>query len=67
MSEQSNETMVRVRLVKSTIGRIPLHRAIVRSLGLGKLQSESVLPKRPEIMGQIRKVAYLLEVTEVKP
>ena len=61
----SNNKQIKVTLVKSTFGRLQKHRDTVRGLGLGKLNSSSVLTATPEIMGMVNKVGYLLKVEEV--
>ncbi len=68
MSPEKKETFpqVRIKLVKSVIGRTERQRAVVKSLGLGKLNSEVVQTKTPQIAGMINKVNFLLEVTEVE-
>lgn len=68
MSPEKKETFpqVRIKLVKSVIGRTERQRAVVKSLGLGKLNSEVIQTKTPQIAGMINKVNFLLEVTEVE-
>ena len=56
---------LKVKLVRSVIGRPQKQRRVVRSLGLHKLNSESVLPNSPTIRGQIHKVEHLVAVEEV--
>lgn len=56
---------VKIKLVKSLIGRTPKQRAVVKGLGLRKINSEVEKEKRPEILGMIKKVEFLLQVTEV--
>ncbi len=58
--------MLKIKLVKSIIGRTQKQRAIVKGLGLTKLQSEVLREDRPEIRGMINKIVFMLEVTEVK-
>ena len=53
-----------ITLKKSTIGCIPKHREIVRSLGLHKLNQTVEQPDNPAIRGMIKKVDYLLKVEE---
>ena len=57
---------IRIKLVKSLIGRTPKARVIVKSLGLKKLNSEVVQESRPEILGMVKKIDFLLEVVEEK-
>ena len=53
---------IKVTLVKSVIGTKQDHRATVRGLGLGKLNSGAMLEDTPAVRGMIRKVAYLVKV-----
>ena len=53
---------ITVKLVKSVIGTKQDHRATVRGLGLGKLNSSAMLEDTPAVRGMIRKVAYLVKV-----
>jgi len=56
---------LRITLRKSRIGSIPLHRKVLRGLGLGKIDSSVVRPDDPAIRGMIRKVIHLVEVEAV--
>ncbi|MBQ4403763.1 MAG: 50S ribosomal protein L30 [Selenomonadaceae bacterium] len=58
--------MLKITLVRSVIGRPDTQRKTVRSLGLRKLNSFSILPDSPSIRGQIQKVAHLLKVEDYK-
>jgi large subunit ribosomal protein L30 len=53
---------IKVTLVKSVIGTKQDHRATVRGLGLGRLNSSAMLEDTPAVRGMIRKVAYLVKV-----
>ncbi len=55
---------IKVTLVRSPIGTPESHRATVRGLGLRKLNTSRVLEDTPEVRGMIRKVIYLLTVSE---
>lgn len=55
-----SQKKIRVTLVKSVIGTKQDHRATVRGLGLGKLNSSAELIDTPAVRGMIRKVAYLV-------
>ncbi|CAM5184318.1 50S ribosomal protein L30 [Oligella ureolytica] len=59
-----SEKKIKVTLVRSVIGTKKDHRATVRGLGLGKINSISVLADTPEVRGMIRKVDYLVSVSE---
>ena len=56
---------LKITLKKSLIGRPETQRKTVRSLGLRKINSVSVLPDDPTIRGQIHKVEHLVVVEEV--
>ena len=56
---------IRIKLVKSIIGRSDRQQATVRGLGLRKINSEVIREKRPEILGMIKKIEFMLQVEEV--
>jgi large subunit ribosomal protein L30 len=56
---------IRIKLVKSLIGRSDRQQATVKGLGLRKINSQVVREKRPEILGMIRKIEFMLQVEEV--
>ena len=56
---------LKIKLVRSLIGRPETQRTTVKSLGLRKLNSVSILPDEPTIRGQIHKVEHLVKVEEV--
>jgi len=56
---------LKVTLVKSTITASPYQRKVVESLGLGKLNSSSVLPNNAATLGACNKVSHLLKVEEI--
>ena len=56
---------LRVKLVKSTIGRKPKHRATVQALGLRKLHQVVEKQDNPQMRGMIEQVSFLLEVEEI--
>lgn len=58
------QKQIKVTLVRSVIGTKKDHKATVRGLGLGKLNSSRVLLDTPEVRGMINKVDYLVSVTE---
>ena len=57
--------MLKVTLVKSTIGAIPKHKKTVEALGLKKLNKTVVLPDNDATKGQIQQVRHLLKVEEI--
>ncbi|MGK0288978.1 MAG: large subunit ribosomal protein L30 [bacterium] len=56
---------VKVKLLKSPIGRPQDQRATITGLGLKKLNSERVLEDTPCVRGMINKVRHLVEATQV--
>lgn len=57
---------LKVKLVRSLIGRPRKQREVVKGLGLRKLDSESILKDTPEIRGMINKVPHLVQVKELE-
>ena len=57
--------MVKVTLVKSTIGEVKSVKETVAALGLKKIRSEKTCEDTPALRGQIRKVAHLVKVENV--
>ncbi|MCR5833759.1 MAG: 50S ribosomal protein L30 [Selenomonadaceae bacterium] len=56
---------LKVTLVRSLISRPETQRKTVKSLGLHKMNSVSILPDSPTIRGQLHKVEHLVTVEEV--
>ena len=56
---------LKVTLVKSVIGTKQDHRATVRGLGLGRVNSTAVLEDTPAVRGMIHKVQYLVKCESV--
>ncbi len=57
--------MVKVTLIKSTIGEVKSVKATVAALGLKKIRSEKTFEDTPALRGQLRKVAHLVKVENV--
>jgi large subunit ribosomal protein L30 len=55
---------VKIKLVKSAIGYNRDQGATVKALGLRKLGQSRELPETPAILGMVRKVIHLLEVSK---
>lgn len=55
---------IKVKLVKSTIGRKDDQIATVKALGLKKIRSVVEHNDTPQIRGMINKVSHLVEVEE---
>jgi large subunit ribosomal protein L30 len=56
---------IKITLKRSVIGRLPVQRATVRSLGLGKIGSSNILEANPSVLGMVKKVNHLVLVEEV--
>jgi len=63
--KKKEASQLNIKLVRSLIGRTERQRAIVKGLGLTKINSAVVRENRPEILGMIKKIEFMLEVTEV--
>ncbi len=53
---------LRIKLVRSLIGRPKRQQEVARGLGLRKLNSEVVRKDCPEVWGMIKKISHLLKV-----
>jgi large subunit ribosomal protein L30 len=62
---KAKPVQLRVKLVKSTNGRLAGHKACVSGLGLRRMHHSVVVADTPENRGMINKVSYLLQVEEV--
>jgi len=58
------EKKIKIKLVKSLIGRIPKHIDIAKQLGLKRINSTIVHRDIPAIRGMISKIDYLVNVEE---
>ena len=65
VKKKGEHPRIRIKLVKSLIGRSDRQQATVKGLGLHKVNSEVIREKSPEILGMIRKIDFLLRVEEV--
>lgn len=59
------EKMLKITLVRSTIGAVPKNRKTAESMGLRKLNKSVVLPDNEATRGQIRQISHLIKVEEV--
>jgi large subunit ribosomal protein L30 len=55
---------IKITLKKSTIGKPPKQKKIVKGLGLTKLNQTVERPNTREIRGMVKKVIHLVEVEE---
>ena len=54
----------KIKLVKSLVGRKDSHIATAHSLGLRKINDETVQPDNAATDGKIKLISYLIQVTE---
>jgi large subunit ribosomal protein L30 len=71
MSETGNGTeratgLLRITLVRSTIGRPYDQGRTVKSLGLRRIRHTVERPDNPSIRGMVHKIRHLVEVEEVE-
>jgi len=59
--------LIKITLKRSPIGRTEKQRAVLAGLGLRRVHASVIREKRPEILGMINKVGFMLEVSEVQP
>ena len=57
---------IKIKQLKSPIGRNNKQREILISLGLNKINRERILESNSAILGMINKVKHLIKVDEVK-
>ncbi|MBP2024925.1 50S ribosomal protein L30 [Peptoniphilus stercorisuis] len=55
---------LKIKLVKSPIGKIETHKRTVKALGLRKIGQVVEHEDNPHIRGMIKQVSYMLEVEE---
>jgi len=58
--------MLKVKKVKSEIGRPEKQRKVLRGMGLNKLNKTVTLADTPQVRGMINKVIHLVSVEESK-
>jgi large subunit ribosomal protein L30 len=58
------EPRIKIKLVRSVICTPEKHKAIVRSLGLRKLNQVVERPDTPVFRGMVKKIPHLLAVVE---
>jgi large subunit ribosomal protein L30 len=58
------ENTLRIKYVRSAIGRPRKQKDIVRGLGLRKLNQVVLRPDSPEIRGMVAKIPHLVQIVE---
>lgn len=61
----STPKQIKVTLIKSTFGRLKMHKDCVRGLGLRRMHHTVQVAATPENLGMIRKADFMLKVEEV--
>ncbi|QJC34550.1 50S ribosomal protein L30 [Enterobacteriaceae endosymbiont of Donacia crassipes] len=54
---------IKITQTKSSIGRLPKHKAILLSLGLKHIGHTIIKNNIPSILGMIKKISYMIKVT----
>lgn len=62
MTKSKVQNKVKIKLIKSLIGRLEDHKATARGLGLKKINQQVELEDTPSVRGMIRKISYLLKI-----
>ncbi len=62
--DQSSGQTIKIQWYRSTIGTNKGHKALVRSLGLTKLNQVVERPDTPSMRGMVKKVPHLLRIIE---
>jgi len=55
---------VKVTQMKSSIGRLPKHRATLKGLGLRRIRHTVELEDTPSVRGMINTVSYMVKVED---
>ena len=55
---------LKIKLVKSLVGRLDKQIATAHSLGLRKIGAQTIQPDNEATRGKIAKISHLVEVTE---
>lgn len=58
----NNNKTIKVKLIKSLIGRLKTHKATACGLGLKKINQQVELEDTPSVRGMISKISYLLKI-----
>ena len=56
---------IKITLVRSVAGRLPVQRKTVKVLGLGKINSYVIREDNPVNRGMVRTVEHLVKVEEI--
>jgi large subunit ribosomal protein L30 len=56
---------LKITLVKSTVGAVPVNKKTAEALGLRKINHSVVVPDNDASRGQIRRIRHLVTVEEI--
>ena len=59
-----SKTRIEIKLIKSSIGRIPNHKKCVRGLGFRRLNQTVSVEDTPSNRGMINKISDMVEILE---
>jgi large subunit ribosomal protein L30 len=57
---------IKVTQIHSTAGRLPVHKACLKGLGLRRIRHTVQVEDTPAVRGMINKAIFLLKVEDVK-
>lgn len=60
----ADKKTIKIKLVRSTNGRLPSHKATVTGLGLRRMHHTVEIEDTPCTRGMINKVSYMVKVVE---
>jgi large subunit ribosomal protein L30 len=63
-NKESSGQTIKIQWYRSTIGTPKRHKAVVKGLGLTKLNQIVVRPDTPSMRGMVEKVPHLLRIVE---
>lgn len=64
MTKAKKGKTLRIRQVRSAIGRPPIQAEVLRGLGLRRIRHEVERVDTPEVRGMVNKISHLVEVVE---
>jgi len=64
MTAKKKAKTVRIRQVRSVIGRPRNQRRVLAGLGLGRIRQEVEKPDNPAVRGMVAKIPHLVEIVE---
>ncbi|WMY97722.1 MAG: 50S ribosomal protein L30 [Arsenophonus sp.] len=58
--------MLKIKQIKSSIGRLPKHKKILTALGLHYIGHTVIHKNTPSILGMIKIISYMIKIEEKK-